>query len=539
MLSNISASFPFSVIQYLSDRKWRYARFSLAWLLVALGLSTPALPQENLQPRDLPIIKRITPNAAAPQTHIELEGYRLGAELNEGVRVLFVQGAAEYWAVPNGTGYVNGNLKQGLHELNVIVPKQLQPGPCLVLVEVTGTRSEPFMIRINIPATAPVLVDLKPHLPQAGEMVWIEGSGFSDSDDIVLTDATGNLHHFNGGGTSDADTLAFTLPKDLPVGEALLRVVERRTGTGLSSDSLPLAIVHGPTPLHLESDWLMPVAPGQWLDLVVGSFDPLKSAERVEVMFHQQEQTLVALTRGPGENDLRVRVPESLAPGNVKIQTRTLISDEASDWSDPVDYKLLDKPVAAKIFSLAIQPVRAEAAFKENDKIVAIVPVTESDYPKVRVPTDKLSAGLVTVMTRVWRGGEPSPWLFKNTGFDWPTKFLPDGTMGEVPFMERIYFGPDTAKELTVYPGEKLILQGTFPVESVDDLEVSLHSHGRDPIVLKLIGVTNPRGAKVTLPDDLEGDDWSINVLNMTDRASVTLPITLRFGNAFQGRKIE
>ena len=538
MLVKFSASF-FSLIQYLSYLRSLFVRFCLAGTLVVLGLSVTALPQRNPQTSDLPIITRITPNAAAPQTHIELEGYRLGADLNEGAWVLFVQGSAEYRAAPNGAGYVNGNLKQGLHELNVVVPEQLQQGPCLVVVEVNGSRSASFTIQINVPATAPVLVDFKPHLPRAGEMVWIEGKGFSDSDDIVLTDAQGKLHHFDGGGTSDADTVAFTLPKDLPVGEATLRVVERRSGTDLSSNSLPLAIVHGPTPLHLESDWLMSVGPGQWLDLVVGSFDPLKSAERVDVMFQQQEQIVIVPTRGPGENDLRVRVPESLAPGNVKIQTRTLISGEASDWSDPVDYQLLDKPVAAKIYSLEIRPVNAEAAFKEGDKILAIVPVTESDYPKVRVPTDKLSPGLVNVMTRVWRGGEPSPWLFKNTGFYWPARFLPDGTMGEVPFMERVYLGPDTAKELTVYPGEKLILQGTFPVASVDDLEVILQSDGRAPIVLRPIAVTDPRGAKVTLPDDLEGGDWGINVLNMTDRASVTLPIKLRVGNAFQARKIE
>src|SRR5258707_5677860 len=58
----------------------------------------------------------------------------------------------------------------------------------------------------------------------------------------------------------------------------------------------------------------------------------------------------------------------------------------------------------------------------------------------------------------------------KDLGLYWPTKFLPDGTMGEVPFMERVYLGPDTAKELRVYQGENLILQGTFSVASVDDL---------------------------------------------------------------------
>jgi len=90
----------------------------------------------------------------------------------------------------------------------------------------------------------------------------------------LLTDGQGEAHHFEGGHTSDADTLAFTLPKDLPAGEATIRVIERRSGGNLSSNSLSLMIVHGPTPLYLHSDWLMSVAPGQWLDLVVGSTEP-------------------------------------------------------------------------------------------------------------------------------------------------------------------------------------------------------------------------------------------------------------------------
>jgi hypothetical protein len=56
---------------------------------------------------------------------------------------------------------------------------------------------------------------------------------------------------------------------------------------------------------------------------------------------------------------------------------------------------------------------------------------------------------------------------------------------------------------------------------------------------LQPIEVASPRGAKITLPDDLEGGDWSIDVLNMTDRVSVRLPIKLRVGNPFQARKIE
>ena len=500
------------------------AQFTVGFVILCVSISVAA---QQSSPADPPVISRITPEAPSARTNVELEGYRLGANLNEGVKVLFVQGTAEYSAAPNGSGSEAANLKAGPQELNVTVPAPLQPGECQVIVEVNGIRSAPLTFQITAPS-APVIKDFRPHLPQAGEMVWIEGSGFSDSDDIVLTDAGGKAHHFSGGRTSGADTAAFPLPDDLPVGEATLRIVEGRSGASLSSNSLPLRIVAGPTPLSLESDWLSPVAPGQWIDLVCTSFAPLKSAERIEVLFRQKEQTIIVATQSPSENGLRVQVPESLAPGTVKIQTRTMKGDETSPWSEPVDYRVLETPVAAKIYSIEIRAVKAEAAFKQGDKILAIVQVSETDYPKVRVPVDKLVPGLITIETRVWRGGRPSPWLYKHWGFDWPKKLLPDGTIGEVPFMDPVPLGPDTAKELTVYPGEKLILQGTFPAATLEQVEVILQSDGRAPVVLRPVEVTNPRGAKISLPENLEFGDWSISVLNLDKRASVTLPIRLR-----------
>jgi hypothetical protein len=497
-----------------------------------------ASAQEKSPLAEPPVMLRITPTAAAPQTGIKLEGYRLGANLEKGVRVLFVQGTAEYSVASHGGGYETANVKHGLQELGVHVPEALQPGPCQVMVDVEGQRSAPLTIQINVPATAPVLTAVRPHSPGPGEIVCIEGSGFSDSDEFELIDALGQTHLVpHDLGTSDVNALAFTLPKDLLAGKAILRVIERRSGTNQVSNALSFDIVRGPAPLDIWSDWLMPVAPGQWLDLVVGSAEPLKSAERVDVLFQQKEQVVIVPTKSP--KNLRVRVPESLTPGSVTLQTRTVVSGEMSAWSKPVNYSLLDKRAAAKIYSLEIQPIRAEAAFRQHGQIVAIAPVDESDYPRVRVPAEKLSNGMVEVMTRVWRGGKPSAWLWKHFGFDWPAKFLPDGTMGEVPFMERIYLGPDTPKTLIVYPGEKLILQGTFAVESAEDLEVILQCDSHASVVLHPIEVANPRNAKIILPDDLEDGDWDVNVLNIGDRASTMLPTKLRIQKASQARDVK
>jgi hypothetical protein len=475
--------------------------------------------------REAPQLTRITPEAAAAYTHIKIEGFRLGANLDQGVRVIFVQGTAEYSARFNGSEYETADVERGPQALNVVVPVDLQPGSAGVIVEVEGQSSASLALKINVAATPPVLSSIRPLLPQPGDTIWIDGTGFSPSDVFELTDALGQTHRIvNGDGTSDADAVAFTLPKDFPGGETTFRVIEHRSGSSQVSNTLSFSVIRGPAPLDLWSDELMPVAPGQWLDLVATSETPIKNAERVEISFRQKNQLLIL----PMEDlkKLRVQVPSALVSGSVQIKTRTWVAGEASPWSSPVNFRLLDKPAASKVYSLEIRPLRAEAAFKQANHIVATVSVAAADYPRVRVPTDKLSPGMVLVMTRVWRGGQPSAWLFKNYGFNWPSEFLPDGTMGDVPFMDGIYLGPDTPKELVVYPGEGLILGGTFPVSSAEKLQVTLECAGHPSIVLTPIPLPNPGSARINLPHDLGAGDWYVIVGN--DNAEVKLPTKLR-----------
>ena len=475
--------------------------------------------------REVPKLTRISPEAAAPHTQIKLEGSSLGANLDEGVQVIFVQGSVEYKASAHGRGYEGADVEHGLQNLGVVVPDDLQPGSCGVIVEVNGQRSASLALKINVAATPPVLSSLRPLLPQPGDMLWIYGTGVSESDVFELTDALGKMHHVrNGGGTYGAAVAAFTLPSDLPGGETKLRAIEHRSGSNQVSNTLTFSVVRGPAPLDVLGDELIPVAPGQWLDFVVTSETPIKDAERVEVAFRQKNQLLILPLEDPKK--LRVQVPSTLLPGSVEIQTRTWVAGESSPWSSPVDFRLLDKPAASKVYSLAIRPVRAEAAFKQDDRIVAISSVADADYPRVRVPTEKLSPGMVYVLTRVWRGGEASAWLFKHYGFDWPARFLPDGTMGDVPFMDGITLGPDTPKELVVYPGEGLILGGTFPVSSAEKLQVTLECAGHLSIVLSPLALATPQFARINLPDDLEAGDWELTVSN--DNAAVKLKTKLR-----------
>lgn len=515
-------------------------RVSLRSILVLLSLVTvpapvwgqdqdgtvePPLTERTVEP---PFIVRIAPAAAAPQTRIQVEGYRLRANPELGGRVLFVQGANEYEVASSGGSYEIANMKQGLQDLSVVVPDALQPGPCKLMVKVDGRRSRPFDFQINVPATAVVLTEIRPLTPQPTETIWIEGSGFAASDEVELVDAMGRKHSFaTGFGSSNANTIALTLPKNLPAGEAHLRVIEHRSSTDQQSNVLSFMIVRGPTPLAIYADWLKPVAPGQWLDLVVGSHDPLKGAERVEVSFRQNEQFLIVAVKGV--SDLRIQVLASLTAGVVMLETRTIVNGEASQWSAPIKYRLLEKPAAAKVYSLEIRAVRTEVAFRQGGRIVAIVAVRAADYPRVRVPTDKLSPGSVEVLTRVWRGGRPTEWSFQHHGFDWPNKSLPpDGTMDEGPFIARVPFGPETPKALAVFPGEKLVLEGTFPVESPEDIRVTLQGEEGLPVVLNARGGDSPRRAKIELPDTLGEGEWEVTLHSVNDGISMKLPIRLK-----------
>ena len=100
--------------------------------------------------------------------------------------------------------------------------------------------------------------------------------------------------------------------------------------------------------------------------------------------------------------------------------------------------------------------------------------------------------------------------------------------MGEMPFMDRIYLGPDTAKELVVYPGEGLNFFGTSPVASADRLRITLICAGRLPVILNPAGTKNTGMARIKLPTDLEAGDWEVIVSNLDLPATVTLPIKLR-----------
>jgi hypothetical protein len=444
-LGETKQQFPTTEFVKMSQKgKERIVVFFL--LLCAIGF---VRGQDNKDSSEAPQITRCTPGSASVGTVLDIEGYRLGALSLEKVRAHFIQGKSDYIATLCGSEGENVNDEQGqLQHLEANVPEGLILGLCQVIVEVDGRRSVPITIEIT-PWKPPEITAISPPWAQPGEHVSFDGSGFHITDDIVLIDARGRKHQFEPGGA--ATYSGQKIPDDLPEGEATLYIVNRDNPGDPPSRSFKLQVSHGPVPLDIWPAELMPVAPGQWLDLIVTTLKPLERAERAEVAFQQSGQLIIS----PVVNHAspRVQVPRRLRSGEVTLLTRTWQGSKASSWSEPVLYQLTRQPVTSSV------------------EVIEIESPDKSTYV-----------------------------------------YLGDG--------------PDRPQKFKIRPGGAMKLQGTFPVASVDRLQVILERFGRT-LTLKPIALESPGIMKIVLPDDLPPGDWQISVLSLDDDVTARLPIAM------------
>jgi hypothetical protein len=320
-------------------------------LLLLAGLYVTGQAQEMAAAKhQLPELLRSTPAIATPGTELELEGYRLGWPDADGVEVAFVQGEASIVAHPTGGGWQATDLDNGLQQMKVVVPYGIEPGNCQIQISVNGKKSAPITIEIPLMVSPPEISEVIPRWSEPGDIVWVSGSGFGESDEIELIDAGGNIHHFPAGSTSTGIKTAFSLPANLPNGETVVKIVEKRSGGNQASNPISFWVNNGPVPLDVWGKWLSSVAPGQWLDLVVTSIKPLERADRAEAAFTQNgKQYIVPIV---GRVYPRAHVPKFLLAGDAKITTRTWRNGQPSVWSEPIDYKILDHPASPQVFSL-------------------------------------------------------------------------------------------------------------------------------------------------------------------------------------------
>jgi hypothetical protein len=326
-------------------------------VLLSLCFCVAAIGQDGSPEAQAPELIRTTPAIASPGTAIDLEGLRMGAGprstnpvivFEDQIHIYFVQGGVEHPAERTGSSWDNTDLNRRPQHYNVKVPKEVVDGPCQIVLEVAGVRSLPLTIEIKSLVKPPILNSLNPRWVLRGEVVWIDGSGFGDDDEVELTDSNGETHALGSlRTTSSAVTAAFTLPENLPDGEATVRAIEQRSGLKQPSNSLKFKIAHDPVPLYIHEDGLQPTAPGQWLQLVVTSMRPLKRADRIEVRMKQNGDVSTATLTDL--KNLRVQIPLSFVPGQIEIQTRTWVARTASAWSEPVSLKLIDSSTSVQV----------------------------------------------------------------------------------------------------------------------------------------------------------------------------------------------
>jgi hypothetical protein len=324
----------------------------LAFLFSSFGVDQG---QEISTDRKAPEIKGFTPGAPSMGTVLDIHGLRLGTDddFPGKIKVHFIQGGFHRITSPTAKTTEVNNKHTPIEHLDASVPEDLMPGSCQMIVEVNGIRSDPVTIELN-EWKSPEITSFHPPFAQPGESIYFEGTGFHSSDVIELIDALGNKHRLERSHDPRARVFAFNVPQDLPDGEARLWIANRRSPASQRTDSYKLLVSRDPIPVDIRADFLMQVAPGQWIDLEVTSLNPLASADRAEVAFKRGQQVIIAPIID--HENPRVRVPPELLPGEVYLQSRTWRDEKASSWSEPALYYLLAKPTAPAIYFIQTGP---------------------------------------------------------------------------------------------------------------------------------------------------------------------------------------
>jgi hypothetical protein len=302
-----------------------------------------------------PEIKGFNPAAPSMGTVLDIYGFRLGAsdDFPGKIKVHFIQGGVDRVESPTVSSTETNNRQMAIQHLDVSIPEELMQGSCQVIVEVNGLSSDPLTIALN-EWKPPEIKSFYPPFSEPGQGITFEGTGFHSSDFIEVIDALGNKHRLERSHSPMARVFGFNLPPDLPDGEATVWIANRRSPAGQPANTFKLLVSRGPLPVDIRADFLMQVAPGQWIDLEANSFKPLESADRAEVAFKQGQQFIIAPLID--HKNPRVRVPKELLPGEVHLQTRTWRDEKASFWSEPALYFLLSKPAAPDLYFIQTGP---------------------------------------------------------------------------------------------------------------------------------------------------------------------------------------
>ena len=313
---------------------------------------------ENPRVASVPRVTSLQPQIALPNSEVAVSGYGLGLEDSSTMTVLFVRDKVEHLATISGSGRaLNRDPNRGIQEIYVVVPEAVTPGNWQLVVDVKGRRSAPAAIAITTVEPA-VLTGVSPERPHPSQIVDLSTSRPAQiGDQVDLVDARGGRWRIATGVTSHE--VSFKLPDEVADGEATVRVGRTRDGVDRFGPPLTFVITSGPLPLAGVALGMAPVAPGQWTDLLRDRLveDQLRRADCVEVEFKQGEVAVIGRPIGP--DGVHLQVPTAMKPGLVSVRNRTWIEQTVSEWSAPVEYRVLASRVSPSIDSIEAGPVRS------------------------------------------------------------------------------------------------------------------------------------------------------------------------------------
>jgi hypothetical protein len=162
---------------------------------------------------------------------------------------------------------------------------------------------------------------------------------------------------------------------------------------------LTFVITSGPLPLGGVALGMTPVAPGQWTDLLIDHLVEyeLRRADRVEVEFKQGDVAVIGRPTGPDR--VHVQVPTAMKPGLVSVRNRTWIEQTASEWSAPVEYRVLARRASPSINSIEAGPVRS-LVWWSGDASLAFVAAKPGDALVLRGHFPVAGAGELRIQLR-------------------------------------------------------------------------------------------------------------------------------------------
>ncbi|HSK70451.1 MAG TPA: DUF4469 domain-containing protein [Pyrinomonadaceae bacterium] len=477
----------------------------------------------NANKKSLPEISNIEPKEITPGMALKIEGYRLRINESSKVKVIFLQNANELITNANGGSWETANLSNGLQELNVFVPEEVLPGKYQIIIVYDEQKSLPFTVEVLPLAKPPKLVSISPSIAIPGEHIWIDGIGFNVSDTIELLDINGKKHSLKLDITSSAETSAFVLGDEIPDGQVEFKVIENRSGLSQASNSLTFKVKRTAVPLHILPEDLESVAVGQWFEVVYTGDKALDKAAKIEFLLRQgiQEQTSFV----KDFKNIIVQIPKSFTAGKIEIQNRVWRNKEVSEWSKPIEYEVAESPVKPKVWSFLNIPLRAEAMFKQNGSVIAILPVTFGFNPEAPI-SGKIKDGQLEIFTRFWKGGKFTDWKFDRK-FDFQKSEFLQKSFEFGNFNEHFYIGNDSPEFFSINRDENLQINGDYFLGSADELQVILENEGQK-VVLKPSTQISLTQMLIRIPRNISIGDWNISIINTSKQVVTEIPVKLR-----------